>query len=211
MATDGTLWNHIRVTFTEIGVGYPIGSLLGLTTGYLFGRNKTLADIFEPIIVAIYGVPRTALAPLFIIWLGIGIASKVGIVILMTFFLTFFNTYSGMKTMDQDYLRLARLMGAKESMITWRVILPSIFPSVLVGLKTSVPQSVIGATVGEFIASTAGLGYLIRRSAQLFDAGALFVGVLALLIIVLVLNNVLDRLEGVVMRWRPVAEERVRT
>lgn len=207
MGRSGELWRHTKVTVEEVAIGYAIGSVCGIATGFLFGRSRMLAEIFEPIIVGLYGIPRTALAPLFIIWLGIGIESKVGIVILMTFFLTFFNTYSGIKAVDRDLVNLARLMGASEWVIIRRVILPAISPAVMLGLKTSVPQAVIGATVGEFIVSTAGLGYLIRQAAGFFDAGGLYVGVVVLLALVLVANYLLDGLERHLLRWRPPAEE----
>lgn len=200
---SGELTRHTRVTLTELAIGYPIGSLSGIATGYALGRSKVLAGIFEPLILGLYGIPRTALAPLFIIWLGIGIWSKVGVVILMTFFLTFFNTYSGILHMDKEFVNLARLMGAKERIITFRVILPSIFPYVFVGLKTAIPQAVIGAVVGEFIASSEGIGYYIRRAAALFDPAGLWVGVLVLLVSVLLSNYAVERLERRLMRWRP--------
>ena len=206
MIVSGELWRHVRATFVEIGIGYPVGSILGLATGYIFGRYRFLAKTFEPIIVALYGIPRTAIAPIFIIALGVGIESKVAIVILMTFFLTFFNTYSGMRQVDHEFINLARLMGANETTVTFRIILPYISPYVMVGLKTSVPQSVIGATVGEFIASYEGLGYLIKQAASLFDPATLFVAVIVLLVVVLVGNNLLDRIERWAMRWKPPTE-----
>lgn len=200
---SGELWRHTKVTTLELAIGYPIGSLGGIVVGYALGRSKVLAGIFEPLILGLYGVPRTALAPLFIIWLGIGIWSKVGVVIMMTFFLTFFNTYSGILHMDKEFVNLARLMGAKEGTITFRVILPSIFPYVFVGLKTAIPQAVIGAVVGEFIASSEGIGFYIRRAAALFDPAGLWVGVLVLLISVLLTNAAVERIEKWLMRWKP--------
>src|SRR3990170_7522900 len=136
---SGSLIEHALVTFKEIGIGFPLGALSGVAMGYWFGRSRTLAEVFEPIIIALYGVPRTALAPLFIVWLGIGIWSKVGVVFLLTFFLNFFNTYAGMKQMDQEYIDLARLMGASKWKLTFRVIFPAVSPYILLGVKTSIP------------------------------------------------------------------------
>lgn len=204
---SGELWRHTSVTLSELAIGYPIGTLSGLLIGYALGRSKFMARVFEPLIMAIYGIPRTALAPLFIIWLGIGIWSKVGVVIMMTFFVTFFNTYAGIIQMDKEFINLARLMGAKERTITYRVILPSTFPYVFVGLKTAVPQAVIGAVVGEFIASSEGLGFYIRRATSLFDPAGLWVGVIVLLAAVLLLNWALEELERYLMRWKPTQAE----
>lgn len=207
MVISGELWVHTRATLLEILIGYPIGSVVGIVTGYLLGRYRMAADVLGPIMMGLYGIPRIALAPLFIVALGIGVASKVGVVVLMTFFLTFFSTYFGMRHLDRDFINLARLMGANERILTFRVIFPSIFPQISLGLKTALPQAVIGATVGEFIASTAGLGYYIRRSASLFDSAGVFVGVVVLLVAVLAMNVGLDRLERRLMHWKAPEEE----
>ena len=139
---SGELTTNTWVTFQEIGIGFPIGALTGIWTGYLFGRSKALADIFEPIIMALYGVPRTALAPLFIVWLGIGIWSKVGVVFILVFFLNFFNTYAGMKQLDQEFVDLARLMGANRWRLSFRVILPAVSPYIITGIQNQ--HSVLG-------------------------------------------------------------------
>ena len=202
MVRSGELWRHTQVTFVEIIVGYVIGAGLGLAVGFFLAQSRLWADVFEPMILGFYGIPRTALAPLFIIWLGIGIASKIGVVALMSFFLVFFNTYAGLRGVDRDYVNLARLFGADRFQLILRVLLPAASPTILVGLKTAVPQAVIGATVGEFIASSEGLGWFIRRAAGTFDAAGLFVGVIMLLALVLVANWLLDQLEGRMLAWR---------
>ena len=203
---SGTLIGHTWVTFQEIGIGFPLGAISGISAGYLFGRSRTLAEVFEPIIIALYGVPRTALAPLFIVWLGIGIWSKVGVVLLLTFFLNFFNTYSGMKQMDREYIDLARLMGAKGFKLTFRVILPAVSPYIFTGLKTSIPFSVIGAVVGEFIASTEGLGFFIRLSAGIFKTADVFVGIIVLMSMVIVMNTIAGLIERRVLQWQTHTE-----
>ena len=203
---SGSLIEHALVTFKEIGIGFPLGALSGVAMGYWFGRSRTLAEVFEPIIIALYGVPRTALAPLFIVWLGIGIWSKVGVVFLLTFFLNFFNTYAGMKQMDQEYVDLARLMGAKGWKLTFRVILPAVSPYILTGVKTSIPFSVIGAVVGEFIAATEGIGFFIRLSAGIFRTADVFVGIIVLMLLVIVMNKIADLIEGRVRAWQTQTE-----
>lgn len=203
---SGTLIGHTWVTFQEIGIGFPLGAISGISAGYLFGRSRTLAEVFEPIVIALYGVPRTALAPLFIVWLGIGIWSKVGVVLLLTFFLNFFNTYAGMKQMDREYIDLARLMGAKGLKLTFRVILPAVSPYIFTGLKTSIPFSVIGAVVGEFIASTEGLGFFIRLSAGIFKTADVFVGIIVLMSMVIVMNTIAGLIERRVLQWQTHTE-----
>jgi NitT/TauT family transport system permease protein len=203
---SGDLLTHTWVTFQEIGIGFPIGAITGIWVGYLFGRSKALAEIFEPIIIALYGVPRTALAPLFIVWLGIGIWSKVGVVFILVFFLNFFNTYSGMKQLDQEFVDLARLMGAGRWRLSFRVILPAVSPYILTGFKTSIPFSVIGAITGEFIAATEGLGFFIRQAAGVFRTADVFVGIAVLMFLVIVMNKVADLIERRVLRWQTQTE-----
>lgn len=204
---SGTLIEHSWVTFKEIGLGFPLGALVGIATGYLFGRSRILAEIFEPIIIALYGIPRTALAPLFIVWLGIGIWSKVGVVFLLTFFLNFFNTYAGMKQMDQEYVDLARIMGAKRWKLTFKVILPAVSPYILIGFKTSIPFAIIGAIVGEFIAATEGLGFFIRLSAGVFKTADVFAGITVLMLMVIIMNKIADLIERHVLRWQAQTEQ----
>jgi NitT/TauT family transport system permease protein len=203
---SGDLLQHTWVTFTEIAIGFPLGAVTGIALGYWFGRSRALAEIFEPIIIALNGIPRTALAPLFIVWLGIGIWSKVGVVFLLTFFLNFFNTYTGMRQMDQEYVDLARLMRVRGWKLTFRVILPAISPYVFTGIRTSIPFSVIGAIVGEFIAATEGVGYFIRLSAGIFRTADVFVGIIVLMFMVIVMDKVAGMVERRVLRWQMQSE-----
>jgi NitT/TauT family transport system permease protein len=203
---SGDLLQHTWVTFEEIAIGYPLGAIAGIALGYWFGRSRMLAEIFEPIIIALNGIPRTALAPLFIVWLGIGIWSKVGVVFLLTFFLNFFNTYTGMRQMDQEYVDLARLMRVRGLKLTFRVILPAISPYVFTGIRTSIPFSVIGAIVGEFIAATEGIGFFIRLSAGIFRTADVFVGIIVLMVMVIIMDKIAGLVEKRVLRWQTQAE-----
>ena len=192
---DGDLVQHTWVTFQEIAIGFPVGAISGIALGYAFGRSRALAEIFEPIIIALNGIPRTAVAPLFIVWLGIGLWSKVGVVFLLTFFLNFFNTYTGMRQMDREYVDLANLMGVKGWKLTFKVILPAISPYVFTGIRTSIPFAVIGAIVGEFVAATEGVGFFIRMSAGIFKTADVFVGIIVLMIMVVVMDKIAERIE----------------
>jgi NitT/TauT family transport system permease protein len=198
----GDLLAHTWVTFLEIAIGFPMGAIAGIGLGYWFGRSRMLAEIFEPIIIALNGIPRTAVAPLFIVWLGIGIWSKVGVVFLLTFFLNFFNTYTGMRQMDQEYVDLARLMGVKGWKLRLKVIFPAISPYVFTGIRTSIPFSVIGAIVGEFIAATEGIGFFIRFSAGVFRTADVFVGIIILMFMVIIMDRIADMVEKRVLRWQ---------
>lgn len=199
---DGDLFQHTWVTFQEIAIGFPIGAISGIALGYAFGRSRLLAEIFEPIIIGLNGIPRTALAPLFIVWLGIGLWSKVGVVFLLTFFLNFFNTYTGMRQMDEEYVDLARLMGVRGWKLTFKVIFPAISPYVFTGIRTSIPFAVIGAIVGEFVAATEGVGFFIRMSAGIFRTADVFVGIIVLMIMVIMMDKVAELIERRALRWQ---------
>jgi NitT/TauT family transport system permease protein len=203
---SGDLVQHTWVTFLEIAIGYPIGAFAGIALGYCFGRSRMLAEIFEPIIIALNGIPRTALAPLFIVWLGIGLWSKVGVVFLLTFFLNFFNTYTGMRQMDQEYVDLASLMGVKGLKLTFKVIFPAISPYVFTGIRTSIPFAVIGAIVGEFVAATEGIGFFIRMSAGIFRTADVFVGIIVLMFMVIIMDRIAEMIERRALRWQAQKE-----
>jgi NitT/TauT family transport system permease protein len=203
---EGDLFQHTWVTFQEIAIGFPMGAISGIALGYWFGRSRFLAEIFEPIIIALNGIPRTAVAPLFIVWLGIGLWSKVGVVFLLTFFLNFFNTYTGMRQMDREYIDLASLMGVKGWKLTLKVIFPAISPYVFTGIRTSIPFAVIGAIVGEFVASTEGLGFFIRMSAGIFKTADVFVGIIVLMIMVIIMDKIAEMIEKRALRWQSQTE-----
>jgi NitT/TauT family transport system permease protein len=203
---SGDLLQHTWVTFLEIAIGFPLGAVSGIALGYCFGRSRLLAELFEPIIIALNGIPRTAVAPLFIVWLGIGLWSKVGVVFLLTFFLNFFNTYTGMRQMDQEYIDLARLMGVKGWKLSFKVIFPAISPYVFTGIRTSIPFAVIGAIVGEFIAATEGVGFFIRLSAGIFKTADVFVGIIVLMIMVIIMDKIAEAIERRALRWQTQTE-----
>ena len=203
---SGDLLQHTWVTFVEIAIGFPVGAIAGVALGYAFGRSKLLAEIFEPIIIALNGIPRTALAPLFIVWLGIGLWSQVGVVFLLTFFLNFFNTYTGMRQMDHEYVDLANLMGVKGWKLTFKVIFPAISPYVFTGIRTSIPFAVIGAIVGEFVAATEGVGFFIRMSAGIFKTADVFVGIIVLMIMVVIMDKIAEAVERRALRWQTQKE-----
>ena len=203
---DGDLLQHSWVTFEEIAIGFPVGAISGIGLGYAFGRSRVLAEIFEPIIIALNGIPRTAVAPLFIVWLGIGLWSKVGVVFLLTFFLNFFITYTGMRQMDQEYIDLARLMRVSGWKLTFKVIFPAISPYLFTGIRTSIPFAVIGAIVGEFVASTEGVGFFIRMSAGIFKTADVFVGIIVLMIMVIIMDKIAEAIERRALRWQTQKE-----
>jgi sulfonate transport system permease protein len=204
LALDPDFHHDIAVTLSEIALGYGIGAAVGLALGFVLGRSRLLSNLLQPFIIGLYSIPKIALAPLFIVWLGLGMPSKVAVVILATFFLVFFNTYSGLINLNEELVRLARLMGASRLQCIMRVILPSAAHQIFIGLKTAVPYAVIGAVIGEYIGSNAGLGHFILYASQTYDAPALFSGIAALIVIVFLCNFGLNQLERRVIRWRHI-------
>lgn len=203
------IYRHISVTLSEIAIGYAIGAGFGLSLGFALGRSQFLSAALQPYILGLYSIPKIALAPVFIVWLGLGMASKVAVVFVASFFLVFFNTYSGLISINEELVRLARLMGASWPQVTMRVILPAAADQVFLGLRTAVPYAVIGAVIGEYIGSNEGLGYFILYASQTYDASSLFSGIIILVAIVFSANFGLSWLEKRIIRWRRVEGQTV--
>lgn len=206
--SDGSIFGHLAITLYETFTGFVIGAVAGIGFGFLLARKETLAQILDPFIVAFNGIPRIALAPLFIIWFGIGPNSKVILVVIVVFFLTFFNTFSGIKGVDIELKNVLRIMGASERQILLKVTLPATIPWITTGLKISVPFALVGAVVGEFIAASKGLGYLINYNTSLFSTTGALGGILVLALIVVLCNEIIERAEAYLLRWRPREEAR---
>ena len=204
--TTGALYHDAVITIVEVLLGYGVGAALGLVLGYGLALTPRTLAVLEPYLVTFQSIPKTAIAPLFIMWLGIGIWSKVVVAASMVFFLVFYNTLLGMRMLNDEWLNLARIMGASERDVTRRVVLPSVLPYALTGLKTALPYAVIGVIVGEFIAARAGLGVYILRATSQFDPAGTFVGILVLIALVWVGNGALGWTESRLTRWRPRRE-----
>ena len=205
---DGSIFGHLAVTLYETTTGFLIGAVTGIGCGFLLGRRMVLAQVLDPYIVAFNGIPRIALAPLFIIWFGIGPNSKVVLVVIVVFFLTFFSTYSGVKGVDLELKNVLRIMGATERQILVKVTIPATVPWIATGLKVSVPYALVGAIVGEFIAASKGLGYLINYQTSLFSTTGALGGILIVAAIVVISSEAINWAEAYLLRWRPREETR---
>lgn len=199
---NGTLAGAFAYTMQAMILGFVLGSLSGFTAGFLLGRSDLLARICDPYITAIYCLPKIALAPLMIMWFGIGIESKIAMAALIVFFLVFLNTFAGVRDVSAIHLNTARIMGANGWQLLRYVIFPSAAAWVLTGLKVSVPYALIGAVVGELISSNRGIGFLIGQASGLFDTAGVFAGLVVLAVTGIVLNAGLKMLERHLLRWR---------
>ena len=199
---DGTLWDNLSITLLATVLGFAIGCAIGFTCGLLFGRYQTIADIFDPYITALYSIPKIALAPLFIIWFGIGIESKVAVSAAIVFFVIFLNTYSGVREVNPIYIHTTRIMGGNEASVLRHVIIPSAASWVIAGLKVSVPYALVGTVIGEFMSSNRGVGYLIATATGLFNTASVYAGIIVLALVGAIINTGLRHLEAYVLRWR---------
>ncbi len=203
MFATGEIQPHLWVTLQELVLGYVFGVGAGIVCGYALGRSPRAAAIFEPYLMAFYGVPKIALAPLFIIWFGIAIWSKVALAGTMVFFLVFYSVFAGVRAVDPELVALARVMGATPAQLTRHVTLPAAAPAVLLGMRMAIPYSVIGVIAGEFTSSTRGLGLFINQASSTYDPAGVFAGIAILLVFVMVAGALATRLERRVLRWRP--------
>lgn len=199
----GEIWPSLKVTGEELALSYVIGVVLGLMLGYALGRSPRAARIVEPYVMAFYGIPKIALAPLFVIWFGIGIWSKVMLAGTMVFFLVFYNVYAGIRSIDREVVNLALVLGANERQLGRHIYLPAAAPFLLLGMRMAIPYAVIGVIVGEFTSSIAGLGLFINYASSTYDPASVFAGIFILLAFVMVMNALASRLERRLLRWRP--------
>ncbi len=201
---DGTLARHTMVTLTEIGLGLAIGLSAALVLGYLLGKNRLVERVIAPYIVASQSVPIVAIAPLLVIWLGSGLASKVLVCALITFFPTLISTIIGIRSVDPDLHDLMMSLQASRWQIFWLLELPSALPVLFGGLKLSMILAVVGAVVGEFSGANVGLGFLINLARGVLDTPLMFVAVFCLVLISQALYLSISLLEWRFLRWRRV-------
>ncbi|MBX3010669.1 MAG: ABC transporter permease [Caldilineaceae bacterium] len=196
-------WRDIQVSAVEFLYGFGLSLLVGTPLGLLMGWYRRVHALFDPLITVLYAIPRVALLPVLILWLGIGIESKVAIVFLGGVFAILFNVMAGMKTLDEQLIRCARVFGATDRQLFLTVALPSILPFLIAGMKLAVGRSLIGVLVGELVAATAGVGHMMAIAGATFQTDKLFVGVVLLAGVSWSLTALLQRIENHLSQWRP--------
>lgn len=201
-AVDGTLWTNTQVTLEETLLGLLFGALAGILGGFVLGLQDLLGKILDPYIIALYSIPKVALAPLFILWFGFDVEMKVILAAVTVFFLVFFNTFTGVRSVDIDLVNAVRLMGGKRRDIMFKVVIPSAAGYVLTGLHMAVPYALVGAVVGEVISVNLGLGYLINDSASTFNPPGVFAALTVLTVIAMVLNGLVNLVDRWTSRWK---------
>ena len=202
VAADGTLWRHAQVTLLEIGLGLAFGLSAALALGYVLGKHPLVERLVAPYVVASQSIPIVAIAPLLVIWLGNGLASKVLVTALITFFPTLISTIVGIRNVDPDLHDLMRSLRATRGQIFRLLELPAALPVIFGGLKLSVILAVVGAVVGEFVGADVGLGFLINLARGVLDTPLMFVAVFTLIVIAQLLYLSVSALESVSLRWQ---------
>jgi NitT/TauT family transport system permease protein len=199
---SGQLEYHLMVTFKETVIGFLFGATTAVLFALVVGASDTLHRTVDPFVTAVYGVPKIALAPLFIMWFGIGLAPKIVLAAISVFFLVFFSTLRGVCEVDHKMVDALKTMGANKLSIQRMVIFPAALPWLFTGLKLGLPYGFVGAVAAEMMASNAGIGYLTQNSAGQLDTAGVFAALFALMVVTTLLNEALGRLEHWIFRWR---------
>ncbi len=197
------IYLHLGVTLLETVLAFGIGTVLGLACGLWLALAPTASAILDPYIKALNSMPRVILAPIFAMWFGLGIWSKVALAVTLVFFIVFFNVYQGVREVSPVVLANARMLGANQRQLLRTVYLPSATSWVFSSLHTSVGLAFVGAVVGEYLGSARGVGYLILQAEGTFDVNTVFAGIVVLTGFALVLDGIVGRAERHLMRWQP--------
>ena len=198
---SGSFLPNLGITVFETLLGLVAGSLTGMALGLILPQMRIVSKVFEPFLMVLNGIPVIVIAPLFILWLGLGLASKIGISIYIVFFAMFIPVYTASLRLDATLVDALKVMGASRNQIFWKVIVPSSLPSVYTGLKIGSGLALIGAVIGEFVGATKGLGYVIVASGQNADTTLAFASIVILAVLSVVLFYVLVALERLLVPW----------
>jgi NitT/TauT family transport system permease protein len=201
--TGTAIWEHLFTTLVEAMLAFLIGTLFGIAFGLAFARVELLAAVFDPYIRILNALPRVILAPIFLLWFGLGIASKVALGVSLVFFVVFFNTYQGVREVDLVILNNARMLQASDRQLLRHVYLPSAMAWIFSSLHTSIGFALVGAVVGEYMGAARGIGYLVAQAQGVFDTTGVMAGLILTSAVVLCIDLAINRVEQYLLRWRP--------
>lgn len=203
--SQGPLWTQVLVTLEETVLGFLTGSVAGVIFGILLGRNKLLSDVFSIYIQIANSIPRVVLGSIFVIALGLGMASKVALAFVMVFFVVFGNAFQGVREADRYMIANAQILGASRRQVITAVVIPSALSWILASLHVSFGFALVGAVVGEFLGSKQGIGLLISTAQGAFNASGVFAAMIVLAVVALAADYLLTTLEKRLLKWRPAA------
>ncbi len=206
LAGDGTLWIHTWETLKEALVGLVLGVVVGVVGGVVLGSWKRLSDAADPVIMGLYSLPRVSLAPLFIIWLGIGLFAKVALVASIVLFVVLFNVREGVRGIDREVVDAFRSMNASRGAMVRYVVVPSLVPWLLAAIRIGIGMALIGAVVGEMVGSSRGLGWYVMHTSGVYDITGSITALVVLMLLAMVFNGVLAWVERRMLHWRRGAE-----
>jgi NitT/TauT family transport system permease protein len=199
-----TMWSDISVTTQELVIGYAAGVVCGALVGWALGISEFFGSVCEPLINAVNGIPKIALAPVFLLWFGLGIWSKVAQAAMVVFFVMFYNVYMGMRNVPEPLVNVVRVAGGSRFYIIRKVVFPSLATSIFAGLKAGVPFAMIGVIVGEFVAADQGLGYYVLEATQQYDPAGLFAGIAIMVVMVLIGLSIVNMFQRRVLKWQQI-------
>jgi NitT/TauT family transport system permease protein len=199
----GSLGEQVWVTMEEALIGFAIGVSLGIVSGVALGRIQFLANVFGPFIKMMNSIPRIVLGAIFVMWFGLGIASKITLVVVLVFFAVFFNAFQGTREVDRNLMANARVLGASPRQVTWQVVVPSAMTWIIASLHIAFGFALIGAIVGEILGAQRGLGLLIETAKGTFNPSGVYAAMLIIAIIALTAEWLITLLEQRLLRWRP--------
>jgi NitT/TauT family transport system permease protein len=199
--SDGRIWPHLEATFTAALGGLALGIAVGVVLGVAAALVRLIAELLEPVMTLLNAVPRVILAPLFVIWLGIGLASKIALSFILVAVLIFFTVFTGIRQVDRRMVERVVTLGGDRAALVRHVYLPSVTAWILSNLKIAVGFAFTGALVGEFVAATHGLGYLLSFAQSTYNAALMFALIFLILIVVLLIFGIAGRLEKYLLRW----------
>jgi len=208
---NGELLGHAGYTLLEAVLGFVVGGVPAAILPFLLRRLPVVTAIVDPFMVGGYGAPKLALAPLFILWFGIGVESKIALVSFTVFFIVYFSTLSGIRALDAKLVQMAQVLGANERDVARHVVFPGAVPFIFTGLRIAMPYSIGGAVIAELISANRGLGYLIQLHAMNFETVGIFVALIATACIVLIGNVTVNLAERWLLRWRPPGDLTLQT
>jgi len=203
---NGELIRHGGYTIEESLIGTLVGGVPAVLLPFLLRRQPLLIAILDPFMVGGYGAPKLAFAPLFILWFGIGIESKIALVAITVFFIVYFSTLSGIRALDAKLVQMAQVAGANERDVARHIVFPGAVPYIFTGIRIAMPYSIGGAVIAELISANRGLGYLVQLSAMNFDTVGVFVALVAVTLIVFLGNWTVNVVERRLLRWRPASD-----
>jgi NitT/TauT family transport system permease protein len=208
---SGELIRHAGYTLGEAAAGTLIGGLPAVLLPFLLRRHPIIVAILDPFMIGGYGAPKLAFAPLFILWFGIGVESKIALVASVVFFVVYFATLAGVRALEPKLVQMAQILGASERHVARSIVMPNAVPNIFAGFRIAVPYAIASAVIAELISSNRGLGYLVQTGAMNFDTTSVFAAIVMATLLVHAATWLMSRLEAVLLRWRPPIDSMMET